>query len=55
MDGILELKNLGKQTRATNIIIINRIQNMGDRISGIKDIMEETNMLLKEDVKSKNS
>lgn len=35
------MENLGKQTENTNANIINRIQEMDEKISGIEDIIEE--------------
>ena len=39
--GILEMKNLGKQTGATDASITNRLQDMEVRISGTEDIIEK--------------
>jgi hypothetical protein len=47
------MKNLGKRTGTTNISIISRIQEMEERITGIDNTLEETNLLLK-NVRSKN-
>ena len=53
MKGILEMENLGKRTGMTDISITNRIQEMEERISGIGYTMEEIDLLVKENIKSK--
>jgi len=47
------MKTLGKRRETTNPSIINRIQEMEERISRVKDITEETDTSVKENVKSK--
>ena len=49
------MENLGKQTGTTDASITNRIQEMEERISGIEDMLEEINSLVKGNVESKNS
>ena len=38
----LEMENLGKRSGITDISITNRIQEIEERISSIKDTVEET-------------
>ena len=52
-EGNLEMENLGKKTGTTHANIINRVQGMQERISGIGDTVEEIDILVKENVKSK--
>jgi hypothetical protein len=40
-EGILEVENLGKRTKATDTNIANRIQEMEVRISGIDDTIDK--------------
>ena len=49
------MDNLGKRTGAIDISIINRIQNVKERISGLEDIIEEIDTSVKENVKCKIS
>ena len=42
MEANLEMKNLGKRSGITDISITNRIQEIEERISSIKDTVEET-------------
>ena len=51
-EGLLEMENLGKQTRTVDASITNRIPEMEGRISGIKDTIEEINSSVKENIKS---
>ena len=51
--GIMGMKNLGKRTGTTDANITNRIQEMKRRISGIKDMIEDIDTSIKENVKSK--
>ena len=53
IEGILEMENLGKGTGTTDASITNRIQEVEDGISSIKDKIEEKNNWPKENVKSK--
>ena len=46
------MENLGKGTGATETSIINRIQEIEERISGAEDTIEEINSLIKENNKS---
>lgn len=52
---ILEIKNLRTQIGISEATFINRIEEMEDRISGIKDKITETNILVRENLKSKKS
>lgn len=51
--GIVEVENLEGRTGITDISITNRIQKMKDRFSGIEDMIEENDILVKENDKSK--
>lgn len=55
MEEIMERKNLGKKTGTTEVSITNRLQEMEERISGVEDTMEEIDVSVKENVKSKKS
>ena len=50
----LEMENLGKRSGITDISITNRIQVTEERISGIKDMVEEIDTTVKENSKHKN-
>lgn len=50
---ILEFENIVKWTRIIHTSIINRIQVIEERLSGVKDKIEETDPFIKEKVKSK--
>jgi uncharacterized coiled-coil protein SlyX len=52
-EGILEMENLGKRTGAADANITNRMQEMEERVSGVKDRIEEVNASVKENAKSK--
>jgi cell fate (sporulation/competence/biofilm development) regulator YmcA (YheA/YmcA/DUF963 family) len=52
-EAVLEMKNLGKRTGTTDVSITNIIQEMEERLSGVADVIEEINILVKENVKSK--
>ena len=49
-EGILEMENLSKQTGSTEASITNRLQGMKDRISGVKDVIEQLHSSVKENV-----
>ncbi|XP_060221820.1 S-methyl-5'-thioadenosine phosphorylase isoform X2 [Meriones unguiculatus] len=53
MEEIVERKNLGKKTGTTEVSITNRLQEMEERISGVEGAMEEIDVSVKENVKSK--
>ena len=53
MEEIVERKNLGKKAGTTEASITNRLQEMEERISGVEDTMEEIDVSVKENVKSK--
>ena len=42
MEGNLEMKSLGTQTRTSETNLANRIQEMEERISGVEDSAEES-------------
>lgn len=50
---IQEMINLGKQTGATDVNIINRIYEMKEKILVIEDMVEEVYSLVKEKCKYK--
>ena len=52
-EAILEMENLAKRTRTTEVSITNSIQEIEERISGVEDTIEEINISVKENVKSK--
>jgi uncharacterized coiled-coil protein SlyX len=47
------MESLGKRRETTYVSITNRIQEMGERISGIEDMIEEINTAVKENAKYK--
>ena len=47
------MENLGKRTGTTDGCILNRIQEMKERISDVEDTIEETDTPVKGHVKSK--
>jgi hypothetical protein len=47
------MENLGKRTGTTDASITNRIQKMKESVSGVEDMTEEIDTLVKESVKSK--
>lgn len=53
MEEIPEMENLGKRTLTIDRNITNRIQESEDSISGIKDTIEETDPLVKEEANPK--
>ena len=53
MEANLEMKNLGKRSGITDISITNRIQEIEERISGVKDTVEEIGISVKENLKHK--
>jgi predicted RNase H-like nuclease (RuvC/YqgF family) len=48
---ILEMENLGKRTGTTDTNITKRIQEMEERISGVKNTIEEIDTSVKENEK----
>jgi predicted nucleic acid-binding Zn-ribbon protein len=48
---ILELENLGKKSGAIDVSIINRIQEIEERISGAEDSIENIGTTIKENEK----
>jgi Tfp pilus assembly pilus retraction ATPase PilT len=50
---ILEIGNPGKRKATTNASVINRIQEIEERISGIEDKIEEIDTSVKQNVKFK--
>jgi hypothetical protein len=53
MEANLEMENLGKRSGITDGSITNRIQVIGERISGVEDTVEETDTTVKENSKQK--
>ena len=47
------MENIGERTKTTKTSIINIIQEMEERISGIEDTIEEVDTSVKENVKYK--
>ncbi|ERE65059.1 Transposase, L1 containing protein [Cricetulus griseus] len=47
-EGMLEIEKLGKQSETTDVSITNRIQEMEERISGVKDTVTEIESSTKE-------
>ena len=45
------MENLGKRTGTTDVRITNRIQEMGERISGTEDTIEDIDTSVKENTK----
>jgi hypothetical protein len=41
MEANLEMENLGKRSEITDVSIINRVQEIEERISGIEDTIKE--------------
>jgi len=52
MKATMEMENLGEK-RNTDPSVINRLQEMEERISGIKDMIEEIETSVKENATSK--
>jgi len=50
---ILEIENLGKRSGVIGASIINRLQDIEERISGAEDSMESIDTITKENVKHK--
>jgi uncharacterized coiled-coil protein SlyX len=48
------MENLGKRSRTTDASINNRIQEIEERISGIKDTLDDIDTMVKEQTKHKN-
>jgi uncharacterized coiled-coil protein SlyX len=48
-----EIENLGKKSGAIDVSIINRIQEVEERISGAEDTIENINTAIKENAKCK--
>jgi hypothetical protein len=53
MEANLEMENLGKRSGITNVSITSRIQEIEERISGIKYTVEEVDTTVKENSKHK--
>jgi predicted nucleic acid-binding Zn-ribbon protein len=51
----LEIENLGNRSGVIDVSITNRIQEIGERISGAGDTMENINTRVKENAKCKKS
>ena len=49
------MKKIRNLTRTSEASLTNRIRGMEERISGIKDMVEDTDISIKENVKSKNN
>jgi uncharacterized coiled-coil protein SlyX len=53
MEAILENENLGNRSGITDVSIINRMQEIEERISGVDDTIEEIDTTVKENSKHK--
>jgi uncharacterized coiled-coil protein SlyX len=53
MEANLEMENLGKRSGITDVSIINRMQEIEERISGVDDTIEEIDTTVKENSKHK--
>ena len=51
MDTNLEMENLGKRSRITEVSMANRIEEIEERISGLEDIIENMDTTVKENAK----
>jgi hypothetical protein len=51
MEADLEMENLRKRSGITDVSIINRIQEIEERISGVGDTVEETDIIVKKERK----
>ena len=49
------MENIGKRTGTTDASITNRIQETEERISGVEDTIEDNDISVKENIKSKNA
>jgi hypothetical protein len=49
----LEMEILGKRTGVTDVSVSNRIQEIGERLSGREDTIEDIDTTVKENIKSK--
>ena len=54
IEATLEMKNLGKRSRITDVSISNRIQEIEERNSGVKDTIEEIDTTVNENSKHEN-
>lgn len=52
IEEIMEIENLSKQAGTIDTSIMNRIQEMHERISGVEDLTEKRDSLVNENVKS---
>jgi hypothetical protein len=52
-EGISGNENLGSQTETTKASFTNSIQEIKERISGTEEMIEEIDMYVKENIKSK--
>jgi hypothetical protein len=48
MEATLEMENLGKRTGITDVSITNRIQEIKNKVTGVKDTLEDIDMAVKE-------
>ena len=54
IEATLEMKNLGKRSRIRDVSISNRIQEIEERNSGVKDTIEEIDTTVNENSKHEN-
>jgi hypothetical protein len=55
MEATLEMENIGKSSETTDASINNRIQEIEERISGVEDTLEDTDIMVQEKTKHKTS
>ena len=55
MEATMEMKNLGKTSGIIDVIIINRIWELEDRLLGIEDTIEDIDTTVKENSKHKKT
>jgi hypothetical protein len=51
LEASLEMESLGKRSGATDASIINRIQEIEERISGVEETIEDIDTAIKENTK----
>ena len=53
MEATIEMENLGKRSRITDVSIPNRIQEIEERISGVENTLVDVDTTVKENSKHK--
>jgi hypothetical protein len=54
MEATIEMENLGKRLGITDVSTTNKLQETENRTSGVKDTLEETDTIVRENSKHKN-